>query len=171
MTSRIIQSCLFLAFNVCVLSVGHATASQQTTCVPEPQAAPSWTLTTNGCKVWNDHPRADETVTWSGSCFRGYAEGLGSLDWFINGEFNMRYEGALRYGTRTGPTTVVWSNGNRLKLEEPGDNSRLIKGSLIAPNGNHYDGEFMNGWIFNGYGIDAAGVVQETWAEGSRLDD
>lgn len=45
-----------------------------------PAAALDWvTAEENGCRVWNEEPRAGETVTWTGRCIDGKAEGYGAL--------------------------------------------------------------------------------------------
>jgi hypothetical protein len=35
----------------------------------------SWIADQNGCRVWNSNPGSEETVTWSGPCKDGYANG------------------------------------------------------------------------------------------------
>lgn len=34
-----------------------------------------------GCYVWNPYPKPDETVTWTGACADGLAEGTGTQTW------------------------------------------------------------------------------------------
>ena len=33
------------------------------------------------CVVWNDYPQLNETVTWSGACVNGKAQGRGAQVW------------------------------------------------------------------------------------------
>lgn len=45
-----------------------------------PAAAHDWvTAEKTGCRIWNEEPRAGETVTWTGRCIDGKAEGYGAL--------------------------------------------------------------------------------------------
>ncbi len=43
----------------------------------------SWQRLENnpGCVVWNPHPHEQETVTWSGACANGRAQGRGTVVW------------------------------------------------------------------------------------------
>jgi hypothetical protein len=47
-------------------SAAHGQVSPAGTFVADPN---------NGCKVWNTHPLPDETVSWSGACVNGLAQG------------------------------------------------------------------------------------------------
>ena len=45
-----------------------------------------WIYDQNGCKHYNPNPKDNETLTWTGSCKNGYANGHGTLVWYENGE-------------------------------------------------------------------------------------
>lgn len=45
---------------------------------------PNWIITDKGCKVWNPNPQPNESVTWSGECVDGKANGNGILTWYKN---------------------------------------------------------------------------------------
>src|SRR5262245_8366526 len=53
----------------------------------------SWIADQRGCKVANTFPRPGETITWSGPCKNGYADGDGVMQWFLDGKEDDRYEG------------------------------------------------------------------------------
>jgi hypothetical protein len=72
-----------------------------------------WITDTHGCKVWDSLPSANESVSWSGPCKDGYAEGKGTLAWFINGKAYGSYEGELRGGHYDGEGTQIWPSGAR----------------------------------------------------------
>src|SRR5690242_6621161 len=55
----------------------------------------SWITDKRGCKVANTFPRERETITWSGPCKDGYADGEGVMQWFLNGKEDDRYEGQM----------------------------------------------------------------------------
>lgn len=49
-------------------------------------AQPYWIADAKtGCKVWNSEPLPKESVTWSGDCLNGKAEGRGTLTWYRDG--------------------------------------------------------------------------------------
>jgi hypothetical protein len=49
--------------------------------------APCWMEISQrpGCYVWNPFPAADETVTWTGACVVGFAQGTGTKTWIVSG--------------------------------------------------------------------------------------
>jgi hypothetical protein len=80
-----------------------------------------------GCRIWNPRPKPNESVTWSGACQSGLAQGRGVEQWFESGQPANRIEGELRDG-------------------------KLSRGIAIYPNGDRYDGEFLDGRR-NGRGV------------------
>jgi hypothetical protein len=66
-----------------------------------------------GCRVVNPHPQPDETVTWSGACKNGFAEGQGLLQWFQSKRPFERYEGEMLGGQMDGHGTLITGNGGR----------------------------------------------------------
>jgi hypothetical protein len=89
-------------------------------------AASSWSdesyiSDNNGCKIANPSPKPNETVTWSGNCKAGFADGEGILQWSENGQPGGRYEGALLHGALSG------------------------QGKLTLPDGTSYDGGWLDG--------------------------
>ena len=57
-----------------------------------------WIYDENGCKHYNAEPRENETLTWSGSCKNGYADGRGTLVWYHNGKKGSTTKGSKRKG-------------------------------------------------------------------------
>jgi hypothetical protein len=98
----------------------------------------------NGCKVYDASPRPDETVTWSGRCIDGYADGVGVVQWLLSGKPGSRFEGTLVRGKSEGQGTIVFPSGERFEgnLHE---GERSGKGVWTGPNGERYDGE----WVHN----------------------
>ena len=72
-----------------------------------------WITDSHGCKVWDSLPSANESVSWSGPCVDGYAEGKGTLSWFISGQPYGTYEGELKGGHYDGEGTQIWRTGAR----------------------------------------------------------
>lgn len=74
-----------------------------------------------GCNVANANPQPDESVTWSGGCVNGVAQGHGVLQWYENKRPAERYEGDMRGGDMSG------------------------NGVLVSGDGGHFEGTFRNG--------------------------
>src|ERR1700712_5550731 len=55
-----------------------------------------------GCGVVNPHPVDGESITWTGGCKDGYADGEGILEWLVEGKLNSHYEGTLVKGEEEG---------------------------------------------------------------------
>ena len=72
--------------------------------VPVPAAAesPTWITDAKGCKIVNLAPQEGESVTWSGECPNGLANGEGTLTWFVAGVKTEVYEGMMVDGYAEG---------------------------------------------------------------------
>ncbi len=46
----------------------------------------AWIKDDKGCEHWNEAPKAGETVTWTGDCKDGKAEGPGERKWSLDGK-------------------------------------------------------------------------------------
>ena len=59
--------------------------SSENMCIGKPAGSSCWMALTNHpeCYVWNPHFQKDETVTWSGECSEGFAQGKGTLTWAV----------------------------------------------------------------------------------------
>jgi len=132
-------------------------------------AAPSahageWIADKSGCRVWNPNPQLDESVTWSGSCSNGRAEGNGILRW-LKGNIPVETdEGEWRDGRQVNKGTQSWSTGRyegQLADGEPNGYGVLTVQKL------RYQGEFHNGKP-NGAGTltEAGEGVRGTWKDG-----
>jgi hypothetical protein len=75
-----------------------------------------WATTDSGCRVWIDHPRPQQTVTWSEDCRAGdMADGKGTLvhAFVENGiRFESRYDGRMREGAMSGSGELFFPNGD-----------------------------------------------------------
>ncbi len=65
-----------------------------------------WTKDANDIYVWNPKPQEGETMTWSGGFVQEgdykFADGKGTVTWYINGEVEQIDEGTLKKGQRHG---------------------------------------------------------------------
>jgi hypothetical protein len=169
-----------LSFVACLF--GAALAFAQT--VECPGGPPGWIQAEGtGCKLWNLCPAHGETVTWSGACVNGFAEGLGVQQWFLDGNPADRHEGNMRSGKLNGFGVSTLPNGDRYEGEWR-DSSWHGRGIYVHSDGDRYDGEWRNGQA-NGRGVTTSardrydgewrnnkahgrGIV--TWSDGARYE-
>ncbi len=98
-----------------VLAVGFSAALPGAAQAAE-QAPPRWIADAKtGCKVWDPAPQAGESISWSGPCKEGFADGEGTLQWFNHGRPGDRYEGGYAHGKRNGYGVVTYANGKTVK--------------------------------------------------------
>ncbi|MCZ6847493.1 MAG: redoxin family protein, partial [Alphaproteobacteria bacterium] len=103
-----------------------------------------WTKDANGCAVWNDNPRTNKAVTWSGPCVNGKAHGKGIVQFFKAGKPNGdRYVGDYRNGKAHGWGDHTWPNGDRYVGDYRND-KRHGRGVYTFSSGNRYEGEFRH---------------------------
>ncbi len=118
----------------------------------------------NNCKVWDPHPIAGETVTWSGDCINGFAQGDGTVLWSRYGKPFEKDEGHWDQGRQSGRGTQDWRSGRyegELSEGEPSGHGVMM---LQA---SRYEGEFRKGKP-NGDGAATTlhGVYKGTWKDG-----
>lgn len=78
--------------------------------------AGDWILSSDTqCKLWNPNPVVNESITWSGPCVDGIANGQGVVQWFLNGIPYDRYEGQVAAGRRHGLGVATYQNGVRVE--------------------------------------------------------
>lgn len=143
---------------VLAVTVGWGALAQT---APPPNA---WvTDSRTGCKIAT-MGSGKNTVSWSGGCVEGLADGRGALRW--SGENNLvdQYEGEMRRGRKNGRGTFIWISGSRYAGDRYDgqfvDDMFHGRGVYLWKSGNRYEGEWRNN-DFNGQG-----VMQ--WANGDR---
>jgi len=179
---------------VCLLIATALSAS-----APAPAQAPSpdsWIEDSKtGCRIRNPAPQPRESVTWSGACPNGIAEGTGILQWFDDDRPTDRYEGELSDGWASGrgiaTSTVIadryegewregWRHGEGVYSFANGDRyagdwfegMRTGRGTMVWADGARYEGEWLDSKP-NGQGVytDAADAVfSGTWQSGCFRD-
>lgn len=78
-----------------------------------PPMPPGWiTDPTSGCKVFG-RTQLTETIKWTGGCKKGFANGKGNLQWFVDGKYNSQGDGEWRDGKQTGHGVYTLANGDR----------------------------------------------------------
>lgn len=68
-----------------------------------------------GCKVWFRHTFAEDSVTWSGGCENGLAEGKGTMTGFTEGQPTSTYKGSMHAGKPHGQGDFTFWGDRRLK--------------------------------------------------------
>jgi hypothetical protein len=121
-----------------------------------------------GCRVWNPHPQAGESIKWSGPCANGLAHGRGVAQWYRGDVAYEKDEGEWRDGRQVGKGVQVWPSGRYDGEMADGDPHGH---GVLTLQGVLYDGEFRNGKP-NGIGTmtNASGVFQGTWKDGCFRD-
>jgi len=112
------------------------------------QAAPNedatWIADKRGCKVANPFPRPGESITWSGECKDGFAQGQGVLQWYVNGQEDDRYEGNLDKGWAEGRGVLTRGDGGKYDGEWK-QSIQHGNGRFEAPDGSWYEGQWKDG--------------------------
>jgi hypothetical protein len=118
----------------------------------------------NGCRIWNPHPLGGETVSWSGGCVNGLAQGPGSLQWLKDGRALEKDDGAWDLGRQTGRGTQDWGSG---RYEGELANGEPHGQGVMTLQSARYQGEFRNGKP-NGEGTvtNLEGVFKGKWRDG-----
>jgi hypothetical protein len=141
-----------------LLSAGHAGAED------------GWIADSNGCKISDPSPKPGETVTWSGPCVDGFAQGQGIVQWYENDNAGVRYQGTLARGAASGQGKLTMPDGTTY---EGGwrDGKQQGTGRYSAPGGTRYEGEWKDG-APDGRGImhgPAGEVMDGIWKGGSYV--
>jgi hypothetical protein len=131
----------------------------------------SWIADANGCKIANPFPQPEETVTWSGDCNNGLADGEGVLEWFIGGQPRDRYQGTLKQGWAEGKGTLV-----REGMRYSGDWKHSTQdgvGRYDGADGSWYEGEWKEGQPHGRgeYQGPDGRRLSGTWVDGEFQDD
>jgi hypothetical protein len=103
-----------------------------------------WIADTRGCKVANPFPRLGESITWSGGCKDGFANGDGVLQWLVQGKPDDRYEGTLERGWAEGKGVLTKADGAKY-VGEWKQSMQSGAGRLEWPDGSWYDGQWKGG--------------------------
>lgn len=105
------------------------------------------------CAVWNEEPASNESVTWTGKCKKGKANGNGKLVWRyysfpkwkgrIRGWRESTYIGSMRGGMSNGRGVLTWPGGEKYDGEWT-NNKREGKGAWITASGERCEGIWHN---------------------------
>ena len=118
------------------------------------KGTPDWTDVANkpNCRVWVDCYVPDQTVTWSGTCSGGHADGPGTLE-VPEGEDAYTGTGTFSKGKRHGRWVLRTASGQVQEgIFVDGKRHgrwvvRFAKGILAEAEGPFVDGEMLGRWV------------------------
>ena len=101
------------------------------------------------CYLWDDHLEVNSTVTWSGACNGGLAEGDGDIKWVWGSDRENigTYTGHLRQGRMDGQWSTLDADGTQ------------GEGAFV-------DGKRHGGWIFRST---SGAVIEGSYVDGKEI--
>ena len=142
------------------------------TCAGQPAGAACWMAISGraGCYVWNHGLEPGASVTWTGECASGMAQGAGTLTWTVS-EGIQTDAGRLRDGQWIGHWVIRFASGT--VAEGPfvdGQRTghwveRYADGTVTE--GSFVDGELHGEWVIR---RSDGRVEVERWEHGERVD-
>jgi hypothetical protein len=138
----------FLRVLILVLLPLSQAAAQQQLQMPERPAR--WIADPHsGCRVWVASPAGNETIEWTGACAYGFAQGRGTLQWFVDGRPAWRDEGEFRDGKLGGAGIRIEPDGTRYEGFWRGSQAHGA-GRYVTPAGDIFEGFWRNGCLRHG---------------------
>jgi hypothetical protein len=119
-----------------------------------------------GGRRWNR--AATTTVTWSGPCVDGHAEGRGILEWRRDRTITIHYEGDMAAGDLAGHGVLITAAG--IRYEADWHAGKMDHGTATYPDGRRFEGDwYQNGWSRGILSMSGGHRLEGSWYEG-RLD-
>ena len=119
------------------------------TCTSKPAGAACWMELANQpeCYVWNPNLSLDATVTWTGACSGGLAQGTGTLIWILDsGQRTQELTGRLQAGKMHSQWVLRFSDGD------------VVEGSYV-------DGQRHGQWVLR---LADGGVQEGPYVDGQQ---
>ncbi|MCI5222155.1 MAG: hypothetical protein D3924_05665 [Candidatus Electrothrix sp. AR4] len=99
------------------------------------------------CQVWDSDPKPNQSITWSGECENGKADGEGVARWYEKNKEIGSIQGVMKEGRCQGECFVRIAVGKQ-QIKYVGqleDNNLHGKGTFTWPDGNEYSGDWLQG--------------------------
>ena len=143
-------------------------------CAGQPEATPCWKELDNRpeCRVWDHFFSPDGTMTWTGACSGGFAQGEGTLTWRDSGQEILESTGRLQDGKQHGQWVERVFNG-RVREGPFVEGQRHGDWVFRFADGDVQEGPFVDGkqhgqWVIR----EANGDVRvERWVNGERVNN
>ncbi len=141
-----------LIFGIFTLSMQSACSNAESTTNDNHSKVENYiTSSNNNCKIHNPAPNDNESVTWSGNCKDGYADGDGVTTWYVDNKVFEIDTGNNIKGKLNGFVTMEVKGDFIYKGEVVDDDFQGV-GTMTWENGSSYSGNWHNG-LWNGYGV------------------
>jgi hypothetical protein len=106
----------------------------------------TWISDSGGCKHWNPRPEPNESITWSGSCLKGKADGPGTEEWLVNNQKIARITGRFSEGKLDGGVAQVYTYNDGSLYEGSVVNGKPAgRGTITTKEGVKIEGNFVDG--------------------------
>src|SRR5215831_13608335 len=110
-----------------------------------PAADPHWLVDQRtGCWAYDSNAGSSDSISWSGACPFGRADGHGTLTFYDRGRMFEHLTATFDAGyLQDGHVTIVWADGSRYDGEEKNGQFNGY-GVLINADGTRYEGLWRN---------------------------
>ena len=128
------------------------------TCADKPEGSACWMELEDptGCYIWNPSLIANSTVTWSGRCANGLAEGMGEDTWDLKGDGEIKntntgqFKGGKRHGRwvmRSANDAVVYEGSFVGGKQQHGPWVIRLADDAAVLEGSYLDGKEHGHWV------------------------
>lgn len=124
-----------------------------------------------GCKIWNPRSRFGDSVSWSGACKDGFANGYGEAAWYDKDSPGNVVRGSVVRGRFKGRVQVRYQSGELYSGALDAAGNRNGEGTFVRTDGVKYQGGFFAD-AFHGRGKVSSPngrVIVANWARGEVL--
>ena len=126
-------------------------------CARAAEGAECWKVLANklDCHIWDNYYYADQSVTWSGACIGGVADGQGTSVWIWDDEESVSDTGTLSNGKAQGHWVARFSDGRTWEgpYVDGEKNGHWVEshvgmlGNILIWEGPYVDGERNGHWV------------------------
>jgi len=97
-----------------------------------------------GCRIRAANPNPKLTISWSGPCVDGLADGDGTLKSFNGGALELEYTGTVKKGVLDGRGRITFAGGETYEgdIRDGALDGRAV---YTWPNGDRYEGDYRQG--------------------------
>ncbi len=103
------------------------------------------TATNQTCMVYNQYPQVNETLEYTGECVEGYAQGMGSMNWLIDGKAYQTASGNLVRGKFEGICEMNMLDNPLAYKGMCENNVPHGQGKMTYKDGSNFEGQFIHG--------------------------